>query len=109
VDRAGQWGRSPQQSAFAVGEDLDIHAVAFPLSRIVGPFDGEAVGRDQRAVQNRVQQLGGLVDDPVQAGCDSGEQVESFVDVALGGRDADAESVDQPGVGVAVTQVREHQ
>lgn len=68
VDGAGHRGRGPQQSAFAVGEDLDVHAVAFMLSGVVGPVGGDAIDRDQRSVQDQIHQPGGLVDDSVQGG-----------------------------------------
>ncbi|GAA4102498.1 hypothetical protein GCM10022248_89340 [Nonomuraea soli] len=80
--------------------------MAVVFAGVVGLVVGQAVDRDEGAVQDGVGQAGGLPDGGAQVVGEEGEQVEGFMDVASGGGGADAETACQTGVGVAVTQMR---
>lgn len=49
VRGAGQRGRGPEQPSERIGEDLDVHAVAFVFPRVVRSVGGDAVDRQQGA------------------------------------------------------------
>ncbi len=48
--RQGRWG--PEQSSEGIGEDLDVHAVAFMFPGVVRGVCGDAVDLQQDAVEN---------------------------------------------------------
>ncbi|CAM5570665.1 hypothetical protein SALBM311S_07095 [Streptomyces alboniger] len=52
VGRAGQSRRGPEQPSERIGEDLDVHAVAFVLPGVVRGIGGDAVDRRQGAVED---------------------------------------------------------
>lgn len=75
------------------------------LSGVVRPVFGDAVDRDQRAVQDGVRQSARSSHRCGQVIGGGGEQVVSFSDVTPRGGDSDAEPAGQAGIGVAVSQV----
>ncbi|GAA2950389.1 hypothetical protein GCM10020227_63920 [Streptomyces flavovirens] len=105
VDGARQGRRDPQQSAEGIGEDLDVHAVLLVFAGVVGAVSGDAVDRQQGAVEQdesfHRRGAGGVG----QGGREVGQKVDGLGDVAVGGRGPDAESGSELGVGVSYAQV----
>jgi hypothetical protein len=97
-------GAGPDEPAGRVGDNLHAHAVAAVFTGVVRLLVGDAVDRDQRAVQDRV----GRQPDPVHRGVQvvgrCREQIGGFADVAPGCGHADVETAGRPGQGVAVAQ-----
>ena len=96
MGRAGADLRDPQREAAGVAQDLHAAAegVVFagvpPVMAALGA-GGHPVGRDQRAVQAEEGQAGSasMGQHGAQGGRVRGDHVERFVQVAVGGGDAD--------------------
>jgi hypothetical protein len=73
VDGAGQGWRDPEQPAAGVGQDLHVHPVALVFAAVERPVLGDAVDRDEGAVQDQVQQPGCPIDGLVESGCLGGQ------------------------------------
>ena len=107
MGRSGQCRRGPQQSAERVGEDLDVHAVAFVFPGVVRGVGGDPVDRQPGAVQDHEgfrpygpHRLG-------QGRRGGGQDVDHLTYVSVHGRDANAEPGGEPRVGVPAPQVGE--
>lgn len=109
VSGAGQRGRSPYQPAGGIGKNLHVDAVTVVFAAVVRLLVGDPVDRDQRAVQDRVHQDRCPVDGGVQVVGQGSEQVDSATHVAPRGAGTDPEPSRQPGVGIAIAQMRQHQ
>ncbi|GGR65311.1 hypothetical protein GCM10010251_97260 [Streptomyces aurantiogriseus] len=102
MDGAGQGSRRPDQPAYRIGDDLDVHAVPAVFAGVVGLLVGDPVDRDQGAVEDRVREQADSGHRRGQVVGGGGEQVDGLADVAPGGGDTDLESGGQAGQGVAV-------
>jgi hypothetical protein len=102
VSRAGQSRRGPEQSSEGIGEDLDVHAVAFVFPGVVRGVGGDAVDRQQGAVEDDERLRPNRRHRLVQG---RGEGLDGFTYVAVRGRDPDAEPGGELGVSVTAPQV----
>lgn len=100
--RAGEAQRSPSER---IGEDLNIHAVAFVFPGVVRGVGGDAVDGQQGAVEDDerlgpygLHRLG-------QGRGEGGQNLDGFTYVAVDGGDPDAEPRCELGVGVTAPQV----
>ncbi|MGY3676383.1 hypothetical protein ACVWXU_000006 [Streptomyces sp. TE33382] len=105
VGGAGKCRRGPEQPSKRIGEDLDVHAVAFVFPGVIRGVGGDAVDRQQGAVEDderlrpdRPHCLG-------QGRSEDGQGLYGFTYVPADGRDPDAESGCKLGVGVTAPQV----
>lgn len=76
------------------GEDLQVHAVLFVFSGVEGPIGLHPVDRDERAVQDQVEQAVrcGLGQRSFELGGSGRQQRHRLVDVAPGGGGSDTET-----------------
>ncbi len=105
----GQSRRGPDQAAGGVGEDLDVHPVVLVLAGVVGLLVGDAVDREERAVEDGVGQPGGSQRGGLHIVGQGGEQVDRLAHVSPGGGGPDGEAGGKASVGVPVTQVSQYQ
>jgi len=83
--------------------------MALVLAGIVRPLVMDPIDRDQGAIENHERLPASYPDRITQVGTGVREDVDSFGDMAVHRGHPDAEPGGQHGVGVAVTQVRQHQ
>lgn len=84
-----------------MGEHLDVHPVVLVFSRVVRAVGGDAVDREQGAVEDDLGRARGDVYRLDQVRCRTGQESDRFVDVAADGRRIDAEPGGESGAGVA--------
>ncbi len=91
VDRTRQRGRSPEQATERIGDDLHIHAVLLVLAGVEGSVRGDAVDRQQGAVQDHERLRCRCPDGLFEAGGQGGQDLDGLADVPVDGGDADVE------------------
>lgn len=89
--RRGRCRGGPQQPAEGIRDDLHVHPVSLVFAGAARPVRGDAVDRQQRALQDQIrlhrsgpQRVGG-------AGREGGQELDSLGDMAVGPRGCDAE------------------
>jgi hypothetical protein len=75
----------------------------------VRPVRGDAVDRQQRAVQEQIRLRRRGADGVGQGGCEGGQEVDGLGDLPVGGGGSDAESGRELGIRVAYPQVGERE
>lgn len=105
VGRAGQGWRDPEQSSERVDEDLDVHPVTFMFPGVVRGIGGDAVDRQQGAVEDYERLRPDRHHRLVQERGAGGQGLDGFTYVAVHGRDPDAEPGGELGVSVTAPQV----
>lgn len=107
VSRAGQGRRGPEQSSERIGEDLDVHAVAFGFPGVVRGVGGDAVDRQQGAVEDDECHRPDRLHRLSQGRGEGGQDVDGLAYVAEDRRDPDAGPGRELGAGVTAPQVGE--
>jgi hypothetical protein len=81
--------RCPDQASGRIGENLHVHAVMLLLPRVVRAVGGDAVDRQERAVEDHVRLPADRFHGLLQRRSERGQEIDGLVYVAVDRRDPD--------------------